>query len=66
MDYYDTIQKKIIKIWGHRANSLSREPNLTTPPYVSCIIQYKKFRNYHFGLFDDAILLVWSNLTLKC
>ena len=58
MDYYTTFQKKRIKIWGHRTNSLSGGPNLTPPPYVSCVIQYKKFRNAHFGRFDDAVLLV--------
>ena len=58
MDYYNTFQKKGKKIWGHRANSLSIGPNLTPPPYVSCVIQYKKFRNDHSGHFDGAILLV--------
>ena len=58
MDYYNTLQKIRIKIWGQRTNSLSGGPNLTPPPSVSCIIQYKKFRNEHFGHFDDAILLV--------
>ena len=56
--YY--LSEKIIKIWDHRTNSLSRGPNLTPPPYVSCAIQYKKFRNDHFGRFDDAILLVYE------
>ena len=60
MDYYNTFQKKKIKIWGHRTNSLSRGPNLTPPPYVSCVIQYKKFGDDHFGRFDDAILLVYE------
>ena len=27
---------------------------------MSCIIQYKKSRNYHFGRFYDAILLVYE------
>ena len=56
--YY--LSEKIIKIWGHRTNSLSGGPNLTPPLYVSCVLQYKKFRNAHFGHFDDAILLVYE------
>ena len=60
MDYYNTFQKKRIKISGHRTNSLSRGPTLTPPPYVSCVIQYKKFRNDHFVRIDDAILLVYE------
>ena len=58
MDYYTTFQKKRIKIWVHRTNSLSWGPNLTPPPQVSCVIQCKKFRNAHFGRFGDVILLV--------
>ena len=66
MVYYNTFQKKIIlKIWDHRTHSLSGGPNIPPPPKVSCIIQYKKFRNNH-DRFDDAILLVWGNLSLKC
>ena len=60
MDNYNTFQKKRIKIRGHQTNSLSRGPSLTPPPYVSCVIQYKKFRNDHFGGFDDAILLEYE------
>ena len=60
MDFYTTFQKKRIKIWGHRTNSLSGGPNLTPPPKVPCVIQYKKFRNAQFDRFDDAILLVYE------
>ena len=45
--------KKRIKIWGHRTNSLSGGPNLMHN-------SYKKFRNDHFGHFDDAILQVYK------
>ena len=44
---------------GHQTNSLSGGPNLTSLPLVSCVIKYKKFRNAHFGCFDDANLLVY-------
>ena len=54
MDCFITFQKKN-KTWGHRTNSLSRGFNPI--PIGSCIIQCKKFRNDHFGRFDDAILL---------
>ena len=60
MDYYNTFQKK--EIWGHRTNSLSGGPNLTQPPQVSSVIQYKQFRNARFGRFDDAILLVYERI----
>ena len=60
MDYYNTFQKKRIKIWCHRTYSLSRGPNLTPPQLVSCVIQYKKFGDDHFVRFYDAILLVYE------
>ena len=60
MDYYTTFKKKKNKNLGSPTNSLSGGPNLTPPPWVSCVIQYKKFRNAHFGHFDDANLLVYE------
>ena len=65
MDYYNTFQKKRIRIWGHRTNSLSGGPNLTLPLYVSCINQFKKFRNYHFGRFDDAKFTGMKQFNIK-
>ena len=34
-----------------------RRAQFNPTPQVSCVIQYKKFKNDHFGRFDDAILL---------
>ena len=60
MDFYNTFQKKRIQIWGHRTNSLSTGQNLTSPPEVSCEIQYKKSSNDHFDRFDGKILIVYE------
>ena len=66
MGYYNTFQKKKrIKIWGHRTYYLSRRPNLSPPQKVSFVNQYKKFRNYHFSRFYDAILLVNEQISIK-
>ena len=65
MGYYNTFLVKRIKLWGHQTNYLSGGPNLTTPPYISCIILYNKLKVDNFGHFNDAPFL-WSNSALKC
>ena len=44
MDYHFTFKKKKEKIVGYRTNNLSGGPNLTPPPQISRIIQYKPLR----------------------
>ena len=49
MDYHNTFLEK--KTGGSHANYLSGGPNLSPPPHISSIIQYKTLRRDCFAIF---------------
>ena len=48
MDYRFTFKLEKRKKWGHRTNDLSGGPNVTPPPQITRIIQYKALRSVFF------------------